>query len=45
MLIGAAALFAFAVANEGDVHHDTVTSVEAGEHTEATETAESMTPS
>ena len=40
LLIAAAALFAFGVANEGDVHHETVTSVESGEHNEATESAE-----
>lgn len=40
LLIAAAALFAIGVANEGDVHHETVTSVESGVHTEATEASE-----
>lgn len=39
LLIVAAALFAIGVATEGDVHDETVASVEAGEHNEATETA------
>jgi heme/copper-type cytochrome/quinol oxidase subunit 3 len=37
LLIAAAALFAIGVATEGDVHQETVASVEAGEHSEATE--------
>lgn len=40
LLIAAAALFAIGVSTEGDVHHETVASVEAGEHNEATEQAE-----
>ena len=40
LLIAAAALFAIGVGNEGDVHTETVTSVESGEHNEATEAAE-----
>ena len=40
LLIVAAALFAVGVATEGDAHHETVASVEAGEHNEATEAAE-----
>lgn len=40
MLIVAAALFAIGVATEGDVHDETVTTVESGEHNEATERAE-----
>lgn len=39
LLIAAAALFAIGVATEGDVHDETVASVEAGEHSEATEAA------
>ena len=39
LLIVAAALFAIGVATEGDVRDETVASVEAGEHDEATETA------
>ena len=37
LLIVAAALFAVGVATEGDVHHETVASVEAGEHDAAAE--------
>lgn len=40
LLIAAASLFAIGVANEGDVHTETVTSVESGEHNEVTEAAE-----
>ena len=40
LLIAAAGLFAVGVASEGDVHHDTVTTVETGTHDEATEGAE-----
>ena len=39
LLIAAAALFALGVATEGNVHHETVASVESGEHSEATEQA------
>lgn len=39
LLIAAAALFAIGVATEGDVHDETVASVEASEHDEATEVA------
>ena len=41
LLIAAAALFAIGVATEGDAHDETVASVEAGEHNEATEAGES----
>lgn len=40
LLIAAAALFAIGVANEGDVHHESVASVESDEHGEAGEAAE-----
>jgi heme/copper-type cytochrome/quinol oxidase subunit 3 len=40
LLIAAAALFAIGVATEGEVHDETVASVESGEHNEATEQAE-----
>ena len=40
LLIVAAALFAIGVATEGDVHQESVATVEAGEHNEATEAAE-----
>lgn len=39
LLIAAAALFAIGIATEGDVHDETVASVEASEHDEATEAA------
>ncbi len=40
LLIAAAALFSIGVANEGTVHHESVASVETGEHDETTEAAE-----
>ena len=45
LLIAAAALFAIGVATEGDVHHETVTTAESGEHNEATEQAAHNEPS
>ena len=39
LLIAAAALFAIGIATEGDAHHETQPSVEAGVHNEATEAA------
>ena len=39
LLIAAAALFAVGIATEGDTHHETVATVETGEHNEATEQA------
>lgn len=40
LLIAAAALFAIGVANEGDVHHESVASVESDEHGKAGEAGE-----
>lgn len=40
LLIVAAALFAIGVATEGDVHQESVATVEEGEHNEATEAGE-----